>query len=192
MQDFRTLLFRKLTGSEDPEWQFIEHLDFDPETCGGMYYLDRYRHRDGRIAEAGPSDYYSDPDLKKFLLNEFKEIKARVEKRESIINALNFFSLTLFGLIIFQAGLNVVNNGAWVFLSLIGVFGAFLGSSFLLGYKESRKLPFAGIILCVISYWLITIGRFRELSLVSLDISLFWLSFSVGIIRMKVVDTMNI
>ena len=114
--------------------------------------MDRYRHKDGRIAEAGPSDYYSDPDLKKFLLNEFDEIKARVKKRESIINTLNFISLTLFGLIVFQAGLNIVANGAWVFLSLVGVLGAFLGSSFLLGYKESRNLLIAGIILCVISY----------------------------------------
>ncbi len=156
-----------------------------------MYYLDRYRHRDGRIAEAGPSDYYSDPDLKKFLLNEFEEIQARVDKRESIINALNFISLTLFGLIVFQAGLNIVANGAWVFLSLVGVFGAFLGSSFLLGYKESRNLFLSGLVICFVSYWLITIGRFKELSLLSLDIPLFWLSFCVGLIRMKVVDILN-
>ena len=93
---------------------------------------------------------------------------------------------------VFQAGLNIVANGAWVFLSLVGVLGTFIGSSFLLGYKESRNLLIAGIILCVFSYWFITIGRFRELSLVSFDISLFWLSFSVGIIRMKVVDILNI
>ena len=162
----------------------------DLETCDGMYYLDRYRHRDGRIAEAGPNNYYSDPGLKMFLLSEIEEIKAREEKRESIINALNFFSLTLFGLIVFQAGLNVVANGPWVLLSLFGVFGVFLGSSFLLGYKQSRKFPIAGIILCVFSYWLITIGTFKELSLLSLDISLFWLSFSVGITRMKVVEAL--
>ena len=188
MDDLRTLLFRKLIRSQNPEWQIIEHLDFDLETCGGMYYLDRYRHRDGRIAEAGPSDYYSDPDLKKFLLKEVEEIRAREEKIETITNALNFFSLTLYGLIIFQAGLSVVNNGAWVFLSLVGVFGAFLGSSFLL----SRKLLLNGIIICVISFWLIHTGRFKELSLLSLDISLFWIAFSVGMIRMKVVDALNI
>ena len=171
---------------QEDEWEYMGHVNMGNNEHG-LYCLNYYRHKDGRMADTGPR-HCSDPELKEFFIRQQKEI----QMIENFKRNYDLFFISIFGLLVLQAGLDVVDKGLWVVISLLGVLGAFTAGTILsIGYRESRYLVLTGILLSFASHWLISYGKFSSLSIYPINISIFWLSLSIGIIRSKIMDILD-
>ena len=181
---------------ETGKWRIVMLID-GTDTEGRATYQQIYQHQDGRKACVGPG-YCSDPDLEWLLLQKDRKIKAwntRHTKRKKIIRYV-FYAAWIF--ILIQGVLAIPEHGAWVPFSVWGYgatqtfsFGLINGfrdllissPNYLWKQKDISLNIFGCLIFLFLSHWLIDIGRFNSLSILFVQLPLFWFGCFMGFIE---------
>ena len=181
---------------ETGDWRIVMFID-GTDTEGKATYQQIYQHQDGRKACVSPG-YCSDPDLEWLLLQKDRKIKAWNKKHTKRKKITLYVFNAAWILILIQGVLAIPEHGAWVPFSVWG-YGATQTFSFGLihGFRNllipSPKHQYKpkdislNIIGCLIflflSHWLIDIGRFKSLSILFVQLPLFWFGCFMGFIE---------
>ncbi len=164
-------------------WKLVMHYDYDPED--DPPYTNIWEHKDGRRATEEPG-FCNDPDLKRLLL-EKQKISERKERKRKNLNGFSKFLNCHWILLIIMGTLGFPEKGVLVFLSLLGYGSTFIGS-YSLGYvrkglKEDYRLLSINIILIGLGSLLINLGGLYTIPIESIQIPLFIISGSIGILK---------
>ena len=177
-------------------WHVVMLID-GTDTEGKATYQQIYQHQNGRKAYVSPG-YCSDLDLEWLLLQKNRKIKAWNKKHTKRKKITRYVFTAVWIFILIQGVLAIPEHGAWVPFSVWG-YGATQTFSFglidgfrnlLIPSQKNQYKPkdislniFGCLIFLFLSHWLIDIGRFNSLSILFLQLPLFWFSCFMGFIE---------